>query len=245
MVFFREISSLAARCHHQVDISFLPKGLHNIGCMGMRARLQEKLDTIDDLSYDAVLWGYGICNNGLVGIEARSRPFVLPRAHDCISIFFGGRERHEGYSRKNPGAYYQTPGWIEREENEESLQQLSITNRLGMDQSYEMLVKKYGEDNAAYLKDQLHGGVNHYGKITYLDTGVADDNYFASVARNKARQRDWEFERKTGDLTILERMVNGDWNSENFLVVPPGHRVAAAYDGTLVRSESVATSDKE
>lgn len=243
-VFYREISSLVARSRHQIDLTFLPKGLHNIGCVGMRERLQQKLDSLDDSPYEAVLWGYGICNHGLVGLEARSRPIVIPRAHDCITIFFGSRKRHEEYARENPDAFYQTPGWIEREENEEWLNQLSISNRLGMEESYETLVEKYGEENATYIFEQLHGENRHRRKITYLDTEVADDDRFASLAREKAQSKDWDFERLKGNLTMLERLVNGDWDPVDFLVVEPGHRVVATYDETLIRAEPIPDAEK-
>ena len=74
---------------NQVDIEFLPKGLHDIGQAGMSARLSEVLAAVDETKYEAVLLGYGLCSNGLVGLTARSIPLVVPRAHDCITLFLG------------------------------------------------------------------------------------------------------------------------------------------------------------
>lgn len=242
-VFYREVCALVARSPHQIDITFLPKGLHSIGCVGMRERLQQKLDELETTDYEAVLWGYAMCNHGLVGIVARRLPLVIPRAHDCMTLFFGSSERYLKYFQENPGTYFQTPGWIEREESGEELDQLSITNRLGMNQSYAELVEKYGEDNAQYLYEELFSKMEAkgHGKITYIDTGVSDDEAFARRAQSKAEERGWEFDRQTGDLSMLHRLLNGDWNEREFLVVPPGHQVVATYDERMMRAEPVAS----
>jgi len=83
----------AARSINKIDIEFLPKGLHDIGQAGMSARLKEVLDAVDVSKYDAVLMGYALCSNGLVGLAPRSIPIVLPRAHDCITLFLAARQR--------------------------------------------------------------------------------------------------------------------------------------------------------
>ena len=44
-----------------------------------------------DAGYEAILLGYARCNDGLVGVTARDIPLVIPRAHDCITFFFGSR----------------------------------------------------------------------------------------------------------------------------------------------------------
>ena len=69
-----------ARSINQVDVEFLPKGLHDIGQAGMSARLAEVLAAVDESQYEAVLLGYALCSNGLVGLTARNIPLVVPRA---------------------------------------------------------------------------------------------------------------------------------------------------------------------
>ena len=45
-IFYRELCAAVARSVNQVDIEFLPKGLHDIGQAGMSARLGEVLAAI-------------------------------------------------------------------------------------------------------------------------------------------------------------------------------------------------------
>ena len=61
-----------------------------------------------------MLFGYGLCGMGLVGLTARPKPVVIPRAHDCITLFLGSRERYLEYFNAHPGVYFKTTGWIER-----------------------------------------------------------------------------------------------------------------------------------
>ena len=86
-IFYRELCWAVARSPNTVDIEFLPKGLHDIGSEGMSARLQAVLDRVDDPRYEAVLLGYGLCNNGIAGLRPGKYRLIVPRAHDCITLF--------------------------------------------------------------------------------------------------------------------------------------------------------------
>ena len=45
-VLYREMCGAVANSPHQVDVEFLPKGLHDSGCASMRKRLQEGTTTL-------------------------------------------------------------------------------------------------------------------------------------------------------------------------------------------------------
>jgi hypothetical protein len=227
-VFYRECCALIARSPHQIDVRFLPKGLHDLGCKGMRGRMQAALDAIvAEQKYEAILLGYGLCNNGLTELEAHAIPLILPRSHDCIGIFMGSRERYLKYFKDHPGVYFTTSGWLERGKAEGELNQLSVQHQSGMDSSYEELVRKYGEDNAKFLFEELCQHARNYGQYTFIEMGIEPDERFAQETQEKARQRGWEYRKLPGDMSLLARLINGDWNDTEFLVVPPGHRIAA------------------
>lgn len=236
-VLYRELCSLIARSPHQVDFAFLPKGLHDIGAAGMVERLQAAIDAADEPGYDALLLGYALCNNGIAGLAARSLPVVIPRGHDCMTLFFGSRGRYISYFTDNPGTYFLTSGWIERGSPTGELRQLSIQNKHGMDQTYEELVEKYGEDNARYLFDTLCDQTKHYKQITYIHMGIEPGDQFERTARAKAEENSWSFDRAEGNMSLLERLVNGPWDDEDFLVVPPGHRVVSTFDDRIIATE--------
>src|SRR5262249_55435793 len=52
-VLYREMCAVIARSPNEVDVEFLPKGLHDIGCSSMRKRLQDAIDKVDAEQYEA------------------------------------------------------------------------------------------------------------------------------------------------------------------------------------------------
>jgi hypothetical protein len=203
-IFRREILSLSVNSLHQVDIEFLPQELHVMGRVRMKRRLTEYLAAIDEHSYDAILLGYALCSNGIAGLSANIIPLVVPRAHDCITLFLGSRQRYKDYFFANGGTYFMTTGWFE-------------------------------QDNA--LKDEPKL-MPFYSKIAYIETGLEPpDCTCEQQARKGAEERHWEFEKIAGDLSLIQRLLNGDWN-DDFLVVPPGRRIQASYDDDVIKLDS-------
>ena len=238
-IFYREFNTVIARSAHTVDAEFLPKGLHDIGTVGMRERIQAAVDRVETSVYDAILIGYGLCNNGIVGLSSREKPLILPRAHDCITLFLGSKERYLDFFQNNPGVYFQTTGWIERGEVKGELSQLTVGKKLKTQQSFEELVARYGADNARYLWEQLGGPEKNYRKLTFIEMGIEPDGSFEQRAKGRAEQRHWEFEKVQGQMGMFERLVNGVWDQSEFLVVPPGCRVAATYGDGVIAVEHV------
>jgi hypothetical protein len=228
-VLFREVAQLAARSPNQVDLEFLPKGLHDLRSLNMRERVQQMVDAVDTAKYDAVALGYALCGNGLVGLTARSIPVILPRAHDCITLFMGSRDRYNQYFVNNPGVYFKTTGWIER--GNSGGQQL-----FGDSVEYDRLVEKYGEDNAQYLMQELHGYNKTYHQFTYIEMGVEPDNSFEQQTREQAIARGWRFEKMEGDISLLRKLIDGQWD-DDFLIIPPGWRVAPTHDDRIIKAE--------
>jgi hypothetical protein len=222
-VLYREMCAVVARSPHQVDVEFLPKGLHDIGSTRMLARLQEAVDAAPARPYDAVLFGYALCGNGIAGLRAREVPLVVPRAHDCITLFLGSRARYQAYFDAHPGVYFKTTGWLERGEAPQGQVQLFA--------GFEDLSRRFGEENARYI---LHEMTAHYRQITFIEMGVEPDARFENQAREQAAGCGWTFEKERGDMGLMRRLVEGDWPPEDFLVVPPGHVVRPTYDETIV-----------
>jgi hypothetical protein len=235
-VFRREMYAAAARSVNMVDLEFLPKGLHDIGSAGMRARLQEVVDRAGS-AYDAIVLAYGLCNNGLVGVKAPRCPIVMTRAHDCMTLFLGGRSRYLSYFMSHPGTYFKTSGWIERAELGEEISQLSIQHRTGMDLTLEEMIDKYGEDNGRYLYETLCNQTRHYRQLTYIPMGIEPDDRFERAARQFAQERGWKFAVEPGDMGLIQRLFDGDWESDDFLTVPSGFRIVATHGDDIVGAQ--------
>jgi hypothetical protein len=229
--------AVVARSPHQIDVEFLSKGLHDLGGAAMRAKLQDLVDAVPPDSYDAVLLGYALCGNGLAGLAARTLPLIAPRAHDCIALLMGSRQRYAAYFEGHSGAYYRSPGWLERGENLVQDTMHTVRDHTGAGYTLEALIEKYGEDSGRYLFDEFSAYQRHYRQITYIATGVEPDASFEQRAREEAARRGWDFEIVQGGLGIFERLVRGEWDSEDFVTVPPGWRIVHTFDDRIIDRE--------
>jgi hypothetical protein len=170
-VLAREVHHVAARSEAIVNVTLLQQGLHDLGPEGMRERLQAAVDAVSADECDAVALGYALCSRGAEDIVARDVPVVIPRAHDCITLLMGSRERYSREFDSIPGTYYYSAGWHERDDSKVG-SAMSIPAELGMDKTYQEYVDLYGEENAKYIIEELHGGLRHYERVVFLESGL-------------------------------------------------------------------------
>jgi len=239
-VMYREVAYCVSRATNIVDMRFMKKGLHDIGQKGMSEALQKEIDDVPKGEYDAVLMGYALCSMGIRGLTCGEVPMVIPRAHDCITLLMGSRTKYREYFDTYPATYYRSTGWLERGDAEigPDGKPISITTQLGLNQDYEELVAKFGEENAEYIMETLGGwgGKTHYDRLAYIDMDIGDFPKHEEEAREEARENGWIFDKVVGDVGLLQRLVDGDWNTEEFLVVEPGHTIVPTYSESIIAS---------
>ncbi len=236
-VLFREICFEAAQSSHTIDLSFNRFGLHHAGCQKMMGELQNLVDTVEKGKYSAVLFGYGLCNNGIVGLTARDIPIVVPRAHDCITLLLGSKEKYDSEFSKEPGTYYYSSGWVEHRSIGESD---SVYNRLGFTKSYQEMVAKYGEENAKFLAEtmgNLDGHKQTYTRMAYIDTGLGPNDELILRIRPEADKNGWRLDKVEGNRALIRKLLNGTWNESEFLIVMPGQTIKPSYEQSIISAE--------
>ncbi|MDD5260366.1 MAG: DUF1638 domain-containing protein [Methylacidiphilales bacterium] len=227
-VFEREIELHAAGASHIAETRFFEVGLHDRPDK-LREALQAALDELDARNdIDAVVLAYGLCGCGTAGLQPHRHKFVIPRAHDCITVFMGSKERYAGQQKSCPTCYYYTPGW-NRERRVPGPDRLeSLRTELS---------KQFDEDNVDFLLESEREQWALHDTAFYLDLGTDDAETEAEYARRCADSLGWKFERMRGDPALLRDLLWGNWDSERFQIIEPGSRLANSTDANVMRAE--------
>jgi hypothetical protein len=234
----REIASLIYNCKNIIDVSMIRKKLHDTP-LKLHDFLQAEIDLIDqnqhnysnDTSvndYDAILLAYGLCSNVVCGLSSKKYPLVIPRAHDCVSLIMGSKEKYLDYYKAHPGTFYYWPAFSEeRGPNEDERWR----------RRYAMYLERYHGDQKRAEKvmraeDRL---TINYNEIAYIDWPELIFPEYEQKARELAETKNWNYNKITGSNSILKRLVDGDWPEEDFLVVRPGHHAEPSYEKSIIK----------
>ena len=217
---------LMAGAGHVVEIRWYEIALHDRPDE-LRAKLQGELDSLDARDdIDAVVLAYGLCGLGTAGLRAGRHPYVLPRAHDCITLFLGSKERYAQHQRGCPGCMYYTPGW-------NRARRVPGPDRFAYIR--EEYAKQFDEDDVEFLIESEKQTWAMHDTATYIDLGTPDAEAEAAYAMRCADSLGWKFEHIHGDPILLRDLLWGNWDDERFLVVQPGCASAHATDESILR----------
>jgi hypothetical protein len=230
-IMFREISLFAAQSPHVIDAVYLPKGLHDTP-REMTGVLQAEIDRTDPAQDEAIVLGYGLCSRGTAGVRAREIPLVIPRCHDCITLFLGSRQAYREYFDQHPGTYYFTAGWIER--GGATMERMPEEG-FGMGQGLQEYVDRYGEDNGRFLWEFENQWQKHYTTAAYITLPGCDSPAVRRSAEEIAARNGWEVVELCGSTRLFEAMCGGEWREADFLIVPPGGEIAQATDEGVLK----------
>ncbi len=191
-----------------IQVERLEFGLH-LRPEKLHARLQQAVDASAS-SADTILLGYGLCSNAVVGLRSERSTLVVPRVHDCIALFLGSREAHLRESRREPGTYYLTKGWIEAGGTPFS--------------EHEALVERYGEARARRMSRLA---LRNYKRLVFIRTGGEAQDAYRRWAQHAGAEFGLRYEEIRGEPALLRKMIYGPWDDE-IIVVRPGRAIGYA-----------------
>ncbi|MEG0494714.1 MAG: DUF1638 domain-containing protein, partial [Eubacterium sp.] len=61
----------------------------------LRDALQEEIDKVEGKDVNELLFAYGNCGNGLVGLKSKTATMIIPKYGDCIDIFLNKHKNLE------------------------------------------------------------------------------------------------------------------------------------------------------
>jgi hypothetical protein len=243
---FRELCYAAARSPNLIDFEFLTQGYHDIPGTG-RTEIQKRIDAVPTGRYDAILLGYGLCSSILTGVNTAHTPLVIPRAHDCITFFLGSKERYQECFHAKPGTYYYTSGWLECAKRRGSMgpiwggASLPASANTSLKATYEQWVKKYGEDQAKYLLEEMSRWTDSYTHGTLITLDFVKHLKLQEEVRQICTERGWQYDEIKGDMGLFHKLLDGDWPEPDFLVVRPGQKVVATNDEQVIGVQPAGT----
>ncbi len=190
-----------------VEIRYLEQGLHRTPTK-MASVIQAEIDKVADYAKIIVL-GYGLCSNGVVGVKARNQPIIIPRCHDCITLFLGSRLLYQKMFQKNPGTYYLTEGWIRWKKDP-----LSILK--------DEYIPRVGDKKALWaMKMELQ----HYTDFVLIDSKVGDIKYMREVAKRNAEFFKKRYKEVKGSLRYFKKLFTCDKEDDDCIYIKPGEHI--------------------
>jgi hypothetical protein len=195
-------------------------GLHRVPAK-MTGELQEMVNRIEEPSL--VVLGYGLCGNGLKGLQAGVHTLLVPRVDDCIALLLGSYRAYMHEFQSVPGTYYLSKGWLE-----------SGSHPL---KEYNEYLPKYGEKQATWIMDQQY---QHYQRLVMVAHNQADLDAYRLEALEVAQfceRWDMRYEEILGSdryvRQLAELLANVlqqgaaalDGVNRDFLVIPPGGEI--------------------
>lgn len=232
-----ELTKIASETRNEIHLHFLDAGLHATPEL-LREQAQQQIDAAVGRGYGAVVLGYGLCGRGTSGLIARDTRVVIPRVHDCMTLFLGSREEYRRQFARHPGTYYTTPGWYEKKSSGGG-PRTSGENDAEIDPRFRELSDKFGEANADHIIHFLDSWKRTYTRSCFIDTGYGDTTKYERYAQAMAQEYGWEYERLTGDVSLLRELLAGRWDLSRVLVLEPGQRSALTGDDRIFEAITI------
>lgn len=152
---------------------------------------------------------------------------VIPRAHDCITLLLGSKEKYKTIFEKNPGTYWFSSGWIERAWQPSELKYKVLL---------EEYTQKYGEENAEFLMEMEQSWMKEYKNAAFIAWDCLKNNeYYADFTKKSAEFFNWDYLEIKGSCSLLQNILNGEFKDNEVLIVPPGSTVGASYDDEIIK----------
>lgn len=207
-------------------IEFLPQGLHNEPDR-LRREVQGAVERIESgfPEVTGIALAYGLCSRGVEGVRPLRCRVALPRAHDCITLLLGSRERYGDYVARHPGTYWYSPGW----------------NRCHVppgperhERLFREYAEKYGAEDAQFLMEQEQSWFRKYNRAAYVHLGAGFTEADVAFSKGCADWLGWGFDLQSGDPALVSALLGGEWDDTRFVVIGPGQTFRMTADERVV-----------
>ena len=194
-----ELLTVASGCN--IEFEFLPQGRHNYP-----EKLGQELQNILDglTGYSQVILAFGLCGGAAKNLQTGDFTLTIPRVHDCIPLLLGSQASFEKHRLEETGTLYMSCGWTNSEG--------SIVAE------YNRTFEKYGEKKTTRIFDMMYSA---YKRVLFIRTGIPNEEKYLQRSREIGQLLKLDHQITQGNLTYIEKLVNGPWGEEDFINIPP------------------------
>ena len=206
----------------------MPQGLHNEPDK-LRRKLQLVVNEIEAESpeVETIVVGYGLCSRGTEGVTTTRCKLVVPRAHDCITLLLGSKERYAEYVKLHPGTYWYSPGW-----NRHHI----APGKERYDTLRAQYVERFGEEDADFLMEEEQHWFSTYDRATFVELKVLPSDDDQQFTQNCAKWLGWNYDHQVGDPQLVQNLLSGNWPDDQFLVLEPGQTLRMTIDANVIEA---------
>ena len=137
----------------------------------------------------------------------------------------------------NPSRPFSSVGYLERGDY---YLRTETGGQIAYGDPYAALVEQYGEEDAKFIWESMHpvsadAAPDHVVFIEHRETAHLGA---AERFQAKAEQDGKPCLRLEGDLNLIRRLIDGEWDPADFLVIEPGQQSVGVYDWSeIVRAQ--------
>lgn len=204
-----EVDLMIEKTGCDYPVIYLESGLHNYP-EKLSAVLQENLNRISNV--DQVLLVMGYCGNAVVGLKPEGFKLVIPRADDCITMLLGSQNKRKEVQEEKY-TYFLSKGWIDMFED---IEKTMVDER-------ERMKKRYGKEKGEKIWKMAF---KHYERLGVIDIGEFNLEEMMENAKEKAELMDLECEVIPGTTKLLEKILIGPWDENEFIIIKSGETVS-------------------
>jgi hypothetical protein len=217
-----ELRNCASRSINRIDTEFIHQGLHEYPDR-LYSAVKEALNRVETELYDYILLNYGLCGNGTLNVSHPELSVIIHNVHDCIPLIIGDRKAHAEYTAEKPGTFWYSCGWIEG---------FPLPGGPDYDQKYRDF---YGRSLTEKQRDIVEAMMmENYTDLIFLRWDELGERlmewgrkYTKECVGSLSRRlrRTFEYDELKGSPDIIRRFVDGEWDSDDFLIIGPGKKL--------------------
>ena len=191
------------------DFEFVSMDFH-LYPQKLKVELQRLIDASQN--YQKIILAFGLCGGAANGLISKTSELIIPRVHDCISIFMCSDICRACDFQSEIGTFYLSNGWM-------------ITEKSIL-ADYRRIYDRLGEKKAKRMLEKMYDG---YKKVLFIETSAEPKDEVIEQSREIAKLFEAEYVTVKGESGFIEKIITGPWDEDNFITLLPRQEISEAY----------------